>query len=1134
MQLLRIFQVTCSAAIWLGVAALCGAPQPLGGPRSAQAQSSTTGSISGVVTEAESGAPLPGVIVQVTSPSALYAHSALTDERGAYKITELVPGQYTVTFFADGVTVTRSGVTVGVVKVTPVYQAIDLSNADPVTTELIYVDDAAPAIDPTSSTQGLSLDALAVRHLPTAGRTFEDPISAAAGAQVDRLGAAFSGSTSLENQYSVDGMNTTTLRYGASGLSLLHDFVAETEVITGGYNAEYGRATGAVINVATKSGTSELRGSVFGYLTAGALAGEPERTQTQGSSVDSFSKTLYDTSFGAELGGPLIADHLFFFAGFAPRRAVTDTTRITKRQVDCRALDPSTGRLGERCDPRPVAEGGLADGVPDRIAETQQLYYEDLDRQVRSGETATYTAVGKLSFAASPDHQGQLSLLADRSRVETPGVVGLPDTGTATQNLVLDGVAKWTSKLQDQRTELEAVLGWHRGSYDFGAVDGRLDLVPQQQLLGGTLGDYAGFGGETARTADGCRDGGEGDLYPLIANCPMDSAFYLTGGPGLLSRGEEERRSARLGAIHRVELFGDHELKAGVDLEQNLRSSPRLFSGGAQLFNLVGQLVHTQRFIQLSPTGEAAPPFTDVCRNANAQGGIDTLPCAYGDGREGGFGSAADGETLSWAAYLRDSWRPLPNLTFNLGVRYEEQRLRYAEQVRGKVDPLSGKRFGKNALVLRDQWAPRLGVLYDWTSQGRSKAYLHWGRFYEAIPLDINDRSFGGEVLYQQDFTPDTCGDVDPRIGAPDGLGCLSPDKVGDLGETVVGASGTLIAPGIQGQYLDETVAGVEYELWPDLVLGVALQHRTLGRVIEDVSADGAVTYVVSNPGEFSRDEERKLEEKIARTSDEAERAALENELAQYRGVRGFDRPQRDYTALTLTARHRLIDALYLQASYTYARATGNYPGTLSYDNNQVDPNNSSQYDLIELLANRRGPLPQDRPHSVKLDAFYLFDLTEKDQLSVGARFRALSGLPITALGAHPSYGANEVFLLPRGALGRTELDHNLSLRLGYARVLDRRGTILELFADVFNVYDHQAQATVDQTYAPGLADNNGRAISGGSYEDLVWLKATDGGGLETRDDGSPIGPARGSLNFRNTTSRSAPIATQFGMRLVF
>ena len=64
--------------------------------------------------------------------------------------------------------------------------------------------------------------------------------------------------------------------------------------------------------------------------------------------------------------------------------------------------------------------------------------------------------------------------------------------------------------------------------------------------------------------------------------------------------------------------------------------------------------------------------------------------------------------------------------------------------------------LGTNAMVMRNMWAPRLGVLYDWTKEGRSKIYGHWGRFYESIPMDINDRSFGGEVLYHQYFDSGT------------------------------------------------------------------------------------------------------------------------------------------------------------------------------------------------------------------------------------------------------------------------------------------------------------------------------------------------------------------------------------------
>lgn len=1133
MQLFRLLSalraVVASLALFAGATGVAALTDQLD---EARAQNAVTGAIRGIVSEAADAAPLPGVIVQLTSPALFGSRSTVTDEQGEYLFTGLPPGQYAALFSFNGVSVERNGITVNASHVAPVYQSIDLGSGLS-TSELIEIEDAPPAIDPTSSIQGLTIGSGAIRYLPTFSRTFEETLNTAAGAQVDRLGPAFSGSTSLENQYTVDGANTTTLRYGASGSSIIHDFIAETEVITGGYNAEYGRSTGAVVNVATKSGSNLVAGSVFGYLSAGALAGDPARTQTQGAAIDSQAKSLYDATFGVEVGGPVIPDRLFFFVGFAPRRGVLETTRITKRQLDCRGVDPATGGLGATCDARPLADGGLADGIPDRVPETGQLLYEDVDREVRRGQTSSYVAIGKLSFALGGEHQGQVSLLADRSAASAPGIVGLRGIGTDTTSLTLDGAARFTSRFHQGKTELEALIGWHRAATDITAIDAGGDALPNQTLLGTTLGSVAGFGGESARTAAACRDGGEDDLAPLIANCPMDSAGYVIGGPGLLTHAVEERWAGRLGALRRFDFFGDHELKAGVDLEQNRRSAPRLYSGGAQVFNVVGQLAHVQRFVRLAPAEGDLSPFDDECRTAGADGEILTVRCAHLDYREGAFGTAVDGETFNWSGYLRDSWRPLPNLTLNLGVRYEEQRLRYAEQVRGKIDPLSGVRFGKNAVVLRDQWAPRLGALYDWTAVGRSKVYAHWGRYYESIPLDINDRSFGGEVVYQQDFTPTECGPDDPNIGGPNGAGCLASDKVGDLGETIIGSSGTLVAPGLEGQYLDETLAGVEYEIWPDLVLGVALQHRTLGRVIEDVSPDGAVTYLVANPGSFSAREERALEERIAKSGDDAERARLQYELELYRGIRNFDRPVRDYTALTLTARHHLTRAFYLQASYTYARTRGNYPGTLSYDNAQVDPNNSSQYDLIELLDNRRGPLPHDRPHALKLDGFTTFELGERDRLTVGARFRMISGAPVNALGGHPFYGPNEVFLLPRGSLGRNEPDHNLSVRVAYAKDLGR-GMTLELFADVFNLYDRQGTTGVDETYAPAFTDNTTRSISGGSYEDLIWLKASDGGGRETDDAGVPFGPAVGNLNFRNTAARAAPIATQLGMRLMF
>lgn len=595
---------------------------------------------------------------------------------------------------------------------------------------------------------------------------------------------------------------------------------------------------------------------------------------------------------------------------------------------------------------------------------------------------------------------------------------------------------------------------------------------------------------------------------------------------------------ARVGVTQRGKLFGGHELKAGLDFEQDQKETARLYSGGAFIQNSVGTQIRVTRWVQLAPPDAKEPRFDQMCHTedpnpTNGAPGTLTFACDYLSGTVGAPGTVVAGESINWSAYLRDSWRIRRNLTVNAGARYEEQRLRYAKDLRGTLDPLTGNRYGNDAMNLRGNIAPRLGVIWDPTEEGRSKVFASWGRFFEAIPMDINDRSFGGEVSYVQTFNTASgapCGPNDPKIGGADGNGCLNPSGAPDQ-EQLLGSSGVLVAPGIKAQYMDELLLGAEYQLAPDLKLGISYQNRRLGRVIEDVSTDGAQTYIIANPGEFAAGEQHKLEDRIARTDDPTLKTRLQKQLDLYKGIRVFDKPERSYDALEISLAHQFSRGLMLQASYTHSRTEGNYPGSISYDNGQIDPNISSQYDLIELLANRSGRLPQDRPHSVKVDGFYTFDIGKEQNLTIGGRVRLLSGIPQNALGAHYLYGADESFLLPRGALKRGDMEHGVDVHLAYARKLSK-GVSGEVFADIFNLYNRQATFDVDQTYAPqfrsGGGENNVNPIVGGTYGDLIWAKTIDGRGNETSV------PTARNPNFGRTTSRYAPTSARIGFRLTF
>ena len=118
------------------------------------------------------------------------------------------------------------------------------------------------------------------------GRRFSDTLYIApgvsSGGQVGEANPSMSGGSGLENQYVVDGVNITNAGYGALGSYSIvfgslgngvpFDFIKETQVKTGGYEAEFGQSTGGVVNVVTKSGTNTLRGSAFGYFRPGVAS----------------------------------------------------------------------------------------------------------------------------------------------------------------------------------------------------------------------------------------------------------------------------------------------------------------------------------------------------------------------------------------------------------------------------------------------------------------------------------------------------------------------------------------------------------------------------------------------------------------------------------------------------------------------------------------------------------------------------------------------------------------------------------------------------------------------------------------------------------------------------------------------
>lgn len=161
------------------------------------------------------------------------------------------------------------------------------------------------------------------------------------------------------------------------------------------------------------------------------------------------------------------------------------------------------------------------------------------------------------------------------------------------------------------------------------------------------------------------------------------------------------------------------------------------------------------------------------------------------------------------------------------------------------------------------------------------------------------------------------------------------------------------------------------------------------------MSTDRGSHYLIGNPSANSDDEAQKLEAQATAlmngsSADKLLAALYQSRASQLRAVKSFDPPSRNYDALQVTVKTRATRNGLLAATYTYARARGNYPGLFSTETNQLDPNITAQYDLPDLMPNRYGQSGLDRPHNLKIDGFYQLDFRRAGLVILGASVPAI------------------------------------------------------------------------------------------------------------------------------------------------
>jgi outer membrane receptor protein involved in Fe transport len=1036
-----------------------------------------TAVITGTVINAADKKPVADAVVTAVSPSLQGEQTVVTDASGLYRIPQLPPGAYTVRVEVPGFRpYARQDIQLRLDRT--IRFNVELLPQD--LTEELTVTASAPTIDVGSSTTGLTVDAQLLRNIAvnrpggkgSAARSFESLAELAPGAQEDRYGVSVSGSSSPESQYVVDGLSVNDPSVGTIGTPLSVEFVKEVNVITGGYMPEYGRSTGGVLNVVTKSGSNEFHGSLFANIAPGFLQKSGLEIQQAGTVISARGTPWNQGDMGFELGGPIVQDKLWFFAGVAPSFTRINVERQLNTLNICTEVNPDIG-CKTAGQPQVDPTTGFTMATP--IANT---------RQGRFADERTVQYIGKLTYLFDPDHTLSLSVYGTPTRSGGSGrysfsrdgdpevCTGLSCTAfvqgsyesiaTRRTSGAMDIVAKQSSSFFNKTLLVDATVGWHRQNASILPSDG-------SQLGSDTgLASVPNLSWRRTRTP-GPHSLTEFEALPDPSVCATPGACpvttYSTGGPGTISVSELDRYQGKVMGTYLFEALGHHVVKAGFDAEGASFYNNRARTGGAHW----RECTNGQCFFSLNQYGYLEGPDQPVF-----------LPNKEGTST-----------SVTLGGFVQDSWSVADKVTLNVGLRYDTQTIRGLD--------------GEVGLHLPNQWSPRVGVIYDFTQQGRSKLFANYARFYENVPLDMADLSFPQQQLLSATYRSPPCDPRDPSGLIGDG------DCAVDRNRTPIGNSESPnqlwnaeggdrvpVDPNIQAQSSDELVLGAEYELFFGRV-GAMYTRRFLNHVIEDMSRDDGSTFFLGNPGEgYSTD---------------------------------FPRARRDYDSVNLYYTKAFSNAWLAQVSYTWSYLRGNYSGLFRADTGQLSPNLTRDFDLLSLTTNRMGPLPGDRTHSIKAFGAREFQLTRATSLNLGMSYRGRSGTPLNFLGAHPRRSGSETFILPRGSAGRLPWTHNVDMHLGVNQQLGTRYT-LSLALDVFNLFNFQEVTATDQT----VTNTRVFAIEqGGKPADV--LGCIDGSSeckVIGTGTNAPIVKEDLNPNYGRPTAYQSPRGVRLGARLSF
>jgi len=937
----------------------------------------TTGDINGTVTDT-SGAALPGVTCTATSPALQGSRSSVTSNSGSYRITTVPPGSYKVSCSLAGFATAEKTAVVTLGGSATVNHTLQISQK-----EEILVSGQAPVVDISNTTGGSNYSAKVMEKLPL-GRNYAAVVQLQPGVNKDTgdtqgrgLALSIYGSTSAENVFVIDGVNTNQVNRGVQGKVINNEFIQEVEVKTGGYQAEFGRATGGIINVITKSGGNEFHGDVFGNYSPTSF-----RSHTSyATGRDKFNTTFEDVKeldYGADVGGFFIKDHLWFFTAYD--RVDNTRDRVPKESpsvLNQHFRENDTFNLFSGKLTWNIVQGSTLVGT----------YFRD--PEVRDG--AVFTPTG----------------------TDPNGFTGRRDVGS-------EDYAGRFNQLFGSFGVLTLQASHHKDLFHFKPLD---------------------------RSLPGIQDRTVAADYP---NYPIFVGFGAVRGYLNNNKGDRKAYEGSFTAY-----FGNNELKVGGDWIKAVTTDNSYYTGQQRL--RVYNCSTNPASSSFCPPGEGVS-FTNY-RGATKR--VYFQHAYYTDSSTGfallPFTNSAP-PSEAWSAFLQDSWRITPRFTVNAGVRYD------AEQIKNG--------FNQTVIDLKNEWQPRVGLIYDWQGDGSSKLYASYGRFYYMIPNDLNVRVYGSQftrITWNYDG-PTAFNQLPPAGGwsVAQGSAGTGPPRRHSL---IQGAANEPVDKGIKGMYQDEFTVGGEKALTPTFAVGIKGMYRKLGRAIEDrcdLNGDDPInqgsTCAMVNPGAggfwgsgtgwgWCDNAGDPLVSPTAGQCFPTDTPKIPAATRKYQGIE-------------LTARKTFSQNLWAQASYIYSQLRGNYDGAVRVASGQTDPGINADYDYYLFLRNANGRLYLDRPHQARLDAVYTapFGLN----VGIGAFYR--SGPPVSRYGWYNVFYPDLLHLVQRGndttvSGGRLPGQYEANLSLGYTINLGAVSITPAIY--IFNVLNRQGVTDVGEDFNP-------------------------------------------------------------------